>query len=323
MRFSTPTKMNNCKRPFLIGIAGGQCSGKTSTIEKMVSALNEKISKNSAFTMRRKRPRIAILDLKMFSRLTADNKSMQQHNVDSDRINDCLPSIYQSPEHPSVIDDNLLQKTIENILEYDQNDASSSILDISSLLKRPTNDSTDPILIKNTKLELPVDILFIEGTLSFYYKALRKLMNLRLFVNCDPDIRLVRQVLRDANVRTLPEILSYYATCVKPAFEEYCLPTKKYAHIIIPRGCDNDVAIDLIVQHLQEILIENNNTDDDIIDDNDEEFIEKSDVVNSVNAADTSVVHNGVKCEKHVLTITSDDSMTQHQPCEQDNRSAH
>lgn len=54
--------------------------------------------------------------------------------------------------------------------------------------------------------------------------------------------------------RPLSNILHQYLKLVKPAFEEFCLPTKKYADMIIPRGADNDIAIDLIVQHIQEII---------------------------------------------------------------------
>uniref|UniRef100_A0A3Q0SQ77 uridine/cytidine kinase n=1 Tax=Amphilophus citrinellus TaxID=61819 RepID=A0A3Q0SQ77_AMPCI len=72
----------------------------------------------------------------------------------------------------------------------------------------------------------------------------------------DPDTRLSRRVLRDISERgrELEQVLTQYITFVKPAFEEFCLPTKKYADVIIPRGADNLVAINLIVQHIQDIL---------------------------------------------------------------------
>ncbi|XP_073077446.1 uridine-cytidine kinase 2 isoform X5 [Manis javanica] len=79
---------------------------------------------------------------------------------------------------------------------------------------------------------------------------------MKLFVDTDADTRLSRRVLRDISERgrDLEQILSQYITFVKPAFEEFCLPTKKYADVIIPRGADNLVAINLIVQHIQDIL---------------------------------------------------------------------
>ena len=82
---------------------------------------------------------------------------------------------------------------------------------------------------------------------------------MKLFVDCDADTRLSRRVLRDMNefARPLDNILQYYQKYVKPTFEEFCLPTKKYADVIIPRGAENMVALNLIVQHLNEYL---NNT---------------------------------------------------------------
>ncbi|XP_015685964.1 uridine-cytidine kinase 2 [Protobothrops mucrosquamatus] len=79
---------------------------------------------------------------------------------------------------------------------------------------------------------------------------------MKLFVDIDPDTRLSHRVLRDISkrVRDLEQTLSQYITFVKPDFEEFCLPTKKYADVIISRGMDNLVAINLIVQHIQDIL---------------------------------------------------------------------
>ncbi|XP_057355132.1 uridine-cytidine kinase 1 isoform X4 [Manis pentadactyla] len=86
-------------------------------------------------------------------------------------------------------------------------------------------------------------------------QEVRDMFHLRLFVDTDSDVRLSRRVLRDVHRgRDLEQILTQYTTFVKPAFEEFCLPTKKYADVIIPRGVDNMVAINLIVQHIQDIL---------------------------------------------------------------------
>ncbi|KAF1591553.1 UNVERIFIED_CONTAM: Uridine-cytidine kinase 2, partial [Eudyptes pachyrhynchus] len=92
--------------------------------------------------------------------------------------------------------------------------------------------------------------------LAFYSQEVRDLFQMKLFVDTDADTRLSRRVLRDISERgrDLEQILSQYITFVKPAFEEFCLPTKKYADVIIPRGADNLVAINLIVQHIQDIL---------------------------------------------------------------------
>jgi uridine kinase len=79
---------------------------------------------------------------------------------------------------------------------------------------------------------------------------------LKLFVDTDADTRLARRVLRDMKQhgRSLDHILAAYTNHVKPSFEDFCLPTKKYADVIIPRGADNYVAVDLIIQHIRDFL---------------------------------------------------------------------
>ena len=116
-----------------------------------------------------------------------------------------------------------------------------------------------------------------QGILVFYYPDIRNLFNLKLFVDTDADIRLARlklkydivtfvrynivymnyrRVMRDIEERgrDLETVLHQYTSLVKPAFEEFCIPTKKYADVIIPRGVENTVAIDLIKQHIQDLI---------------------------------------------------------------------
>eukprot|EP00061_Rhincodon_typus_P017291 g45924.t1 len=87
----------------------------------------------------------------------------------------------------------------------------------------------------------PADVVLFEGILVFYSQEIRDLFQMKLFVDTDADTRLSRRVLRDINERgrDLEQILTQYTTFVKPAFEEFCLPTKKYADVIIPRGVEN------------------------------------------------------------------------------------
>ncbi|GBN30355.1 Uridine-cytidine kinase 2, partial [Araneus ventricosus] len=102
----------------------------------------------------------------------------------------------------------------------------------------------------------PVDVVLCEGILVFYFPEIRDIFHMKLFVDTDPDTRLSRRVLRDTKERgrDLDQILTQYTTYVKPAFEDFCLPTKKYADVIIPRGADNEVAICIIVQTIQDRL---------------------------------------------------------------------
>ncbi|VDP36391.1 unnamed protein product [Soboliphyme baturini] len=102
----------------------------------------------------------------------------------------------------------------------------------------------------------PADVLLVEGILVLYCSEIRDVLDMKLFVDIDADTRLSKRVLRDINERgrDLETILYQYLHYVKPAYEEFCLPTKKYADVIIPSGGNNPVALQLIVQHIQEIL---------------------------------------------------------------------
>ncbi|KHN76117.1 Uridine-cytidine kinase 2 [Toxocara canis] len=102
----------------------------------------------------------------------------------------------------------------------------------------------------------PADVILVEGILIFYEQSLRELFDMKLFVDADSDDRLARRLIRDTHERgrTLAQVLHQYLHTVKPAFEEFCLPTKKYADVVIPRGAENEVAIDLILHHIHEIL---------------------------------------------------------------------
>ncbi|GJX45519.1 uridine kinase-like protein 5 [Tanacetum coccineum] len=99
----------------------------------------------------------------------------------------------------------------------------------------------------------PSDVIILEGILVLHEERVRDLMNIKIFVDSDSDVRLGRRIKRDTveRGRNIQYVLDQYDKHVKPSFEEFILPSKKHADIIIPRGADNDVAIDLIVQHIR------------------------------------------------------------------------
>ncbi|KAG5529996.1 hypothetical protein RHGRI_030386 [Rhododendron griersonianum] len=99
----------------------------------------------------------------------------------------------------------------------------------------------------------PSDVIILEGILIFHDPRVRDLMNMKIFVDTDADVRLARRIRRDTveKGRDINTVLDQYSKFVKPAFDDFILPTKKYADIIIPRGGDNHVAVDLIVQHIR------------------------------------------------------------------------
>ncbi|XP_071981693.1 uridine-cytidine kinase 1 [Engystomops pustulosus] len=220
---SMETPERGLQRPFLIGVSGGTASGKSTVCEKIMELLGQ----NEVDQRQRK---VVILSQDRFYKvLTPEQKARAlkgQYNFD----------------HPDAFDNDLMYQTLTRILE-------GQIVDV------PMYDFVTHSRLPETTTVYPADVLLFEGILAFYNQEIRDMFHLKLFVDTDSDVRLSRRVLRDMKRgRELEQILTQYTTFVKPAFEEFSLPTKKYADVIIPRGVDNMVAINLIVQHIQDIL---------------------------------------------------------------------
>ena len=105
----------------------------------------------------------------------------------------------------------------------------------------------------------PTDVIIVEGILILYNAELRKLLDLKVFVDADADVRLARRVLRDTEKRgrTVRSVVEQWQNTVKPMHEKYVEPSKKNADIIVPQGGKNPVALDLIVGRIQRHLDEN------------------------------------------------------------------
>ena len=110
---------------------------------------------------------------------------------------------------------------------------------------------------ETTRVE-PKKVIIVEGILIFENKQLRDLMNIRIFVDTDADIRLCRRVKRDVNKRgrSLESVLQQYQETVKPMYEKYVEPSKKYADLVVPEGGKNFVALDMIMDRIQRHLNE-------------------------------------------------------------------
>lgn len=98
----------------------------------------------------------------------------------------------------------------------------------------------------------PKRVIIVEGILIFEDEALRDLMDIRIFVDTDADVRLGRRILRDVEERgrTLQSVLDQYQTTVKPMHEKYVEPSKKFANIVVPEGGQNYVALDMILTRI-------------------------------------------------------------------------
>ena len=105
---------------------------------------------------------------------------------------------------------------------------------------------------------VPRKVIIVEGILIFADEALRDLMDIKIFVDTDADVRLCRRIKRDVNKRgrTLESVLTQYQTTVKPMHEKYVEPSKKYADLVVPEGGKNFVALDMIMDRIQRHLNE-------------------------------------------------------------------
>lgn len=104
----------------------------------------------------------------------------------------------------------------------------------------------------------PSKVIIVDGILIFENKELRDLMDIKVYVDTDADIRLARRILRDVRERgrSMESVITQYTSTVKPMHEEFVEPSKKYADVIIPEGGFNSVAVSMLIHNIRS-LIEN------------------------------------------------------------------
>ena len=122
----------------------------------------------------------------------------------------------------------------------------------------PVYDFTQHNRSNDTIHIVPKKVIIVEGILIFEDKPLRELMDIRIFVDTDADVRLCRRIKRDVNKRgrSLESVLTQYQETVKPMHEMYVEPSKKHANIIVPEGGKNLVALEMIMGRIQRHLEE-------------------------------------------------------------------
>jgi len=122
----------------------------------------------------------------------------------------------------------------------------------------PVYDFTQHNRSEKTVRVNPKNVIIVDGILIFENKPLRDLMDIKIFVDTDADVRLCRRILRDVKERgrTLESVLSQYQNTVKPMHEKYVEPSKRFADIVVPEGGRNYVALDMIMGRIQRHLRE-------------------------------------------------------------------
>lgn len=195
-------------RPLIIGIAGGSGSGKSTVASKVAEGLGS--------------ARVAFLDMDAYYRDHVGLTHEQLRHLNWD--------------HPDAFDLDLLAEHLTRLAS-------------GEAIEKPTYDFKAHRRAKATVRVEPADVVVIDGILLLVDERIRARCDVKVFVDTDADTRVIRRIRRDlvARGRPLEEILDQYETTVQPMHLQFVEPSKRYADLIIPRGGENSVAIDLLL----------------------------------------------------------------------------
>lgn len=146
-------------------------------------------------------------------------------------------------DHPQAFDNDLFIEHVKKLLRYEP-------------IAKPVYNYARHTRSHETIYVEPRDVIILEGILVLENEQLRNLMDIKIYVDTDADIRIIRRLARDINERgrTFASVIEQYLSIVRPMHNQFVEPTKRYADIIIPEGGQNRVAIDLLVAKVQTIL---------------------------------------------------------------------
>lgn len=210
-------KEGQLKNAFVIGLCGGSASGKTTVARKIIEALDV--------------PWVSLVSMDSFYKVL----SHEQHER-------AIRNEYDF-DHPDAFDFDLVISTIQRLKE-------------GKSVNVPIYNFATHSREKTMKIIYGANVVIFEGIMAFANAELLKLMDMRVFVDTDSDVRLARRLRRDIAERGRePQgVLKQYMKFVKPSFEHYIEPSMRSADIIVPKGGENNVAINLIVLHVHNQL---------------------------------------------------------------------
>ena len=203
--------------PVIIGVAGGSGSGKTTVAVRVQEAFPGRT--------------VEIIHHDSYYHDNSDLPLEERAKINYD--------------HPQAFDTDLLVQHLAALRRGES-------------IEVPRYDYATHSRRRETEQLEPADIVFVEGILVLECKALRQLMDIRLYVDVDADERVLRRLIRDTRERgrTVESVVEQYLTVVRPMHLQFVLPSKRYAHLIIPEGGHNKVAIDLIATKIRNIIDE-------------------------------------------------------------------
>ena len=200
---------------YIIGIAGGTGSGKTTVVRKIMEALECE--------------GVAVIPLDSYyndnSHLTMEERRLINY------------------DHPDAFDWKLLKHQVMQLRNHQS-------------VEQPTYDYITSNRLKETIHIEPCEVIIIEGIMTLYRKDLRDLMDLKIYVDADTDLRLIRNIKRDTveRGRTTEQVIDRYLRVLKPMHEEFIEPTKRHADLIIPEGGESLQAIDILRAYIRHRL---------------------------------------------------------------------
>jgi uridine kinase len=203
------------KHPLIIGIAGGTGSGKTTVTTKILERLDV--------------GRVVVLQ-------------HDSYYKDLSAFNGLVPEQINF-DHPDALETSLFVEHLRLLKQW-------------KTIQQPIYNFATYQRSRETKLIEPRNIIIVEGILIFVEKELREAMDIKIYVDTDADERLLRRLRRDLieRGRSIEAVMHQYVTTVKPMHLEFVEPSKHWADVIIPKGGENEVAIDMVVTKIKEML---------------------------------------------------------------------
>lgn len=203
-------------KPIIIGIAGGSASGKTSISRRLKQHFENEGS-------------VLIIRQDDYYKDQSD-KPMEER-------------IKTNYDHPFAFDNDLLLQQVHELSE-------------GRTVEKPTYDYVHHTRSDVTETCYPCDVLILEGLFVLEDENIRDLLDIKIFVDTDADVRFIRRLIRDVNERgrSVDSIVSQYLNTVRPMHEQFIEPSKRYADVIIPEGGHNEVAIDLLTTKISSII---------------------------------------------------------------------
>lgn len=206
-------------KPVIIGIAGGSASGKTSVAEILRDAYDGS---------------------KSVTIIRQDDYYKDQSDME---FSERLKTNY---DHPFAFDNDLLIKQLNDLIAGKE-------------IQKPTYDYVKHTRSDITEVIKPCDVIVMEGLFVLQDEAIRNMLDMKIYIDTDADIRFIRRLKRDVKDRgrTLESVCDQYMSTVRVMHNAFVEPSKKYADVIIPEGSHNLVAIDLLMTKISSIIEKN------------------------------------------------------------------